>query len=215
VNYRLVVLTHGEGETLEAALDSFGEMVSPAPSELCVLRDGPGHSYIPRWAPRFSCRQIAAVAVGFCRATGACWDVAAAAGVDYVFHLEHDFTFLQRLDLRELAQVLDTNPRLAQMALMRGAVNDQEIAAGGLFESRAREYVPHGEPAWLEHTSYFTTNPSLMRRQFVADNPWPEHGERCEGLFGMELVARGYRFGVWGSGEPWCNHIGVRTGFGY
>ena len=64
----------------------------------------------------------------------------------------------------------------------------------------------------------FTTNPSLMRRQFMAENPWPaEYDQRCEGLFGIDLRERGYSFGAWGSGEPWVRHLGRRdrSGWGY
>jgi hypothetical protein len=31
----------------------------------------------------------------------------------------------------------------------------------------------------------------------------------------MDLRELGFDFAVWGSGEPWVEHVGVRTGFGY
>lgn len=207
--------------------------------------------------------------------------LAEEAAYEHVFWLEHDFVFTRNVDLRDLAAVLDTNQGstvavpehmpgnpsstgltgykttvggLAQMALMRNAVNNQEKAAGGLFESRPGQYMARGTacsgcggelawvtttppgysgwacttlggcshpplapaPVWLEHRSYFTTNPSLMRRAFMAEHPWPDYPDQCEGRFGIDLIQAGYSFGVWGDGSPWVEHIGAaRTGFGY
>lgn len=235
MNYTLVVLTHGDGPTLEQCLDSFEEYVAPAPALLHVIRDGYGYSYMPSWAIPSVCTQVDGTGpVGFCRATRSCWGVMANAPTDYVFYLEHDFVFTRALDLEPLAYELARDHRLAQMALMRNAVNEQEIAAGGLFESRADQCTPRwrddrtlgrenpypagGEfaPAWHEHRAYFTTNPSLMRTDFIRENPWPADSEpHCEGRYGIHLVEQGYRFGFWGAGEPWVEHIGIRDGFGY
>lgn len=228
MNYRLIVLTHGDDPACaEVTLDSFGEMVTPAPSELVIVRDGPGHSYVPGWAPnQWIGVQASEEPVGFCAATRYAWTRAAAApDADYVFWLEHDFEFIRPVNLAELAAVLSSEPTVAQMALMRDAVNQTEKAAGGLYESRPGQYTSRayyasgpdpgrGHP-WLEHRAYLTTNPSLMRRSFMQHNPWPDHPAECEGRFGIDLVERGYSFGVWGHGEPWVRHIGERTGFGY
>ena len=146
---------------------------------------------------------------GFCHATAQAWRAGAreeaGAEIDYVFYLEHDFRFVRTVDLKHLAEELDRDPSLAQMALMRNAVNAKEIAAGGLFESREEEYrrewtnSPYRNAAepWLDHSSYFTTNPSLMTRRFMVQNPWPDYEEECEGKFGLDLIDRGYHFGVW------------------
>jgi hypothetical protein len=68
----------------------------------------------------------------------------------------------------------------------------------------------------LRHRSFFSTNPSLLRRDFMVENPWPADGEPfCEGRFGLELVQKGYSFGIWGDGDIWVDHIGRREGFGY
>ena len=52
-------------------------------------------------------------------------------GPDFVFWLEHDFVFVKPLDLAPLMEVLDAHPTLAQMQLMRGAVNEREKRMGG------------------------------------------------------------------------------------
>ncbi len=244
MNYRLVVLTHGDGPTLEDTLDSFGDHVQGRPpTDVVIVRDGPGYTYVPSWqrhVPTWRVLQVAPGPVGFCKATAYAWACGAAPGPEFVFYLEHDFRITRPVYLVAMAAVLDANPQLVQMALMRDAVNDAEKAAGGLFESRPGQYerrsthIPleaspfRGSGAggrvidpgvvtadWLEHRAYATTNPSLMRRQFMADHPWPDYDAECEGRFGIDLVLSGYSFGVWGTGEPWVEHIGARTGFGY
>lgn len=261
MKYRLVVLTHGDKATLSDTLDSFAEHVEPAESEATIVFD----SADPFEHDRIRLRSLAPLLrstrgpLGFCGATKVAWEAGCEPGTDYVFHLEHDFVFTRNVDLAELAVVLDRSPRLAQMALMRGPVSDEERAAGGLFESRPGQYEAGGDlglqgsvagdgdpcprcgralcllpptsrpacehpsrggcgwrpPRWLQHRSYFTTNVNLMRRDFMVANPWPAYDERCEGRFGIDLVQAGYTFGVWGSGEPWTEHTGRRSGFGY
>lgn len=208
-------------------------MVTPAPSSWQMHQDGEGSPRIPEGLGRTSLTYITGgeprtppassglvrdaygkqYPIGFCRSTKASWECASRAVEDHVFWLEHDFEFLRPVDLRELASILDRLPHYAQMALMRDAVNSDEIAAGGLYELRRDEYTPLDH--WLSHRSYLTTNPSLMRTDFLRENPWPGYDSECEGRFGIDLVAAGYQFGAWGSGEPWVRHIGERTGHGY
>lgn len=233
MRYALALLTHGDAAPLARTLSSFREMVSPDPDALVVCYDGAtlygnGSPKLPPLVGAVATIVTTGKPSGFCAATRKLWSVAAAVeDVDYVFWLEHDFEFLRPVDLRALATPLTIDPYLAQMALMRNAVNEKERAAGGLFESRRDDYVPArledgwedivpgGDLRWLLHRSYFTTNPSLMRRSFMASRPWPEYEQQCEGLFGVDLVASGYAFAAWGEGEPWVSHHGVRTGFGY
>lgn len=234
-SYRLVVLTHAAGGgTLADALAAFEEHASPAPVEVLVVVDGPEFGYVAealkgRWQDAvLVVIHPAAKQGGFCAATRRAWALAAQGpGPLHVFYLEHDFLLTRGVHLADLAVALDMNPRLAQMALMRNAVNEQEKAAGGLFESRRDEYQeklaafpvpdhPRGPlQGWLEHRSYLTTNPSLMRRSFMQEHSWPAYDSECEGRFGIDLVQAGYSFGVWGVGEPWCAHAGVRSGYGY
>lgn len=226
MRYRLIVITHGGEETagqLADTIHSFYQHVTPAPVDKVLVEDGPPK---PSWCwadERLSTGWSGPH--GFCVATSAGWAAGAAChDVDFVYWLEHDFIHLRPVNLEALAAPLAADPMLAQMQMMRDAVNEAERAAGGLYESRPGQYLPRDErinfggiygPSWLEHTSYLTTNPCLMRRDFMAAHPWPEYESECEGRFGIDLVAAGYRFGVWGGGEPWVKHVGSRTGFGY
>lgn len=165
---------------------------------------------------------------GFGGAIRACWArLAEHSTVDYVFHLEQDFTLRRRVDLGELAAVMDTRPYLAQMALVRQAWNDEERAAGGLIACHPDAYQPATDGAgraWLEHRLFWTTNPSLYHLG-VCRRSWPD-GPQSEGRFTLDLLAQGLpgvaprdvRFGYWGRHDdgPWVEHIGeTRSGHGY
>ena len=235
LNYRLVVLTHGDSATLPGCLVAFDRHVTPAPSQTVLVIDGDepapaaldfihtrgGDSW---WSPTGR-------PLGFCGATAYTWAVGAEPGVDYVFWLEHDFEVCRPVDLRDLRQVLDYHGgdgvefvNLAQMALMRDAYSREERDAGGLFELRRADFVPmppqdhlliEYPTVWLK-TPWFTTNPSLMRRDFMAQNLFPDDGgTHCEGRFGVRLAQEGWSFGTWGDGTVYCHHVGVRTGHGY
>ena len=196
--YRLIVLTHGRSETLSETLATFHELVTPAPLYKTVFHDDGS--------------------LGFCRSCREAWTEAAKdLRVQHVFWLEHDFRFLRPVDLTELASVLDEQPQVAQMALMRDSIDDAERKAGGVYRFHKWDGVEHSHRyRWLEHSSNLTTNPSLMRRQFMADNPWPIYRSGCEGKFSANLRRRGYMFGTWDLGEVYVEHTGaLRTGHSY
>ena len=79
-----------------------------------------------------------------------------------MFHQEQDFTFNEPVELNRMAQVLDRNPHLMQMAMRRQPWNPIEEAAGGIVESDPDAYleVSDGLSTWLEHRKFFTTNRS-------------------------------------------------------
>lgn len=236
LRYELAILTHGRSSTLSATLASFRELVRPLPTRVRVFADGAPDAIYPASAvysafPDDESLPVAATysarQQGFCAATGRLWHESAnTEGVDYVFWLEHDFLIERRVSLEQLADLLEQHTELAQVALVRNPCNAEEERAGGVVENRPGAFSFHRDRvqaegvesnvAWLDHSAFFTTNPSLMRREFMQENPWPDDGKPyCEGRFGVQLVERGYRFGYFGDGFPWVRHIGVRDGRGY
>lgn len=138
--------------------------------------------------------------------------------VDYVFHLEDDFMFTRYVDLGAMRAVLDANERVCQMALRRQAWNQEEKTAGGLVQLAPDAYTERitGRHEWLEHSLFFTTNPSLYRADLMGSG-WPK-GANSEGKFTHQLLGQERTFGYWGRkwDEPWVLHIGEhRTGTGY
>jgi hypothetical protein len=124
------------------------------------------------------------------------------------------------LDWNDLAAALVRQPHLVQLALRRQPWNAEEAAAGGVVEVHPEDFTEctDGDATWLEHTRFFTTNPSIYRRDLCSVG-WPS-GTKSEGIFSVEIVAAhpDWRFAYWGardSGE-WCLHIGnERVGMGY
>lgn len=232
MEYRLVIVTHGKSETLPLAVASFAEHVATKPAEVALVIDGQnewGYGVDELLTPLrtigYDSSPVPWIAYptprrrGFCRTTARAWQIAAWPGpegvdIGYVYWLEHDFLHSQYIDLRLLAGALEEKPYLAQMSLMRQPVNEVEVAAGGLVESRPDEFEFMGR--WLEHRSYWTTNPSLFPRSIAMGRSWPTQ-PKCEGIFTASLLADRpeTRFGVWGNGEPRVEHIGQRDGFGY
>lgn len=237
LRYELAVLTHGRAKPLLGTLASFREQVRPEPARIRVFADAVADLASVVGAVRGTFPDLEDPDVsathpsrqnGFCRATTRLWAAAASdEEVDYVFWLEHDFRVERRVSLEQMASLLEQEPDLAQVALVRNAENHQERRAGGLIASRpgafeARQSTVEAEGVgwvvpWLEHRAFFTTNPSLMRRDFMRENPFPDDEQpHCEGRFGIELVRRGFRFAYWGDGIPWVQHVGDRQdGTGY
>lgn len=172
---------------------------------------------------------------GFGGAIRAAWEVLRTQPHDFVFHLEDDFTFNRPVDLRAMAGVLLTNPEIVQIALRRQPWNDLERAAGGVVEMHPEAYTdrhvwdntsrmadgredPRLHPI-LEHTQFWTTNPSLYRRSLLDIHHWPD-GEHSEGVWSQHLRTThpDWRFAYWGQRDdgPWVHHIGTeRVGTGY
>jgi hypothetical protein len=219
VRYRLILLTDGRG-LLQDTLESFLAHVRPRPAQVYAHADGQAGfdelaqviaATYTRVAPVWNVGGTT-TQQGFCSAVAECWAQAALAGVDFIYWLEDDFLHERDVDLEDFAAALLDNPQLAQMALCRPPANVHERTAGGLVASRPGEFTDRG--GWLEHRAYWTTNPSLFRRALADNFGWPLEPE-CEGLFGAALRATDHTFGLWGSGEPWVDHVGVRAGKGY
>lgn len=237
MRYLLCVLTmKGREEVLARTLASFERYVSPMPASLYVHVDGDGALPPVLYGGMEWHGEVDPEPVGFCRSTALAWDaVVAALNCDWAFWLEDDFEFLRPVDLGILARVMDAQPQLAQMALYRNSHNSDEVRHGGYMRLPGRTYARRAtslydgttrslgddecaeidEAAWFEHNSYWTTNPSIFRRETAVRFDWPSP-PKCEGKFGFELRAgrADTTFGVWGAGACWINHHDDRRGNG-
>jgi hypothetical protein len=240
--YHLAVLTHGDAPQLPDVIDAFVQHVEPAPSGIAIYVDGlDSYAKVERKRElldrHWTTAQIPGAIYGsptqegFCKATATLWQIVAQQAEPYVFWLEHDFVIDRDIDLRDFASILDLHPTVAQMTLMRDAYSREEHEAGGLFELRRGDFVAcetcitahddtspqpgFWEAPWMK-VWWFSTNPSLMRRDFMVEHPLVDDGEpHCEGRYGVQLREQGFDFGYWGSGEVYCRHVGVRDGHGY
>ncbi len=206
------MLTNGR-DCLRETLEAVKRYARPSPADLVLFDD----SFFAREPDRLNTLPWRVIrspeSLGFCRATQELWTLASEPGPDYVFWIEDDILLRRPVLIEAMADVLAVHPKIAQMGLMRQPVNDREIAAGGVFELYREHYKE--QSGWLESTTNFSTGCFLARRQFMVDHPWPDYDDSCEGRFSIDLLHRGFKFGVWGSGEPWVKHVGIRSGWGY
>jgi Cu/Zn superoxide dismutase len=222
VKYRLVVTTNGRPGVLDRMLESFHHRVRPRPSEVLIVDDSGDEHYVrylmqlagthPGWSVAWHPH-----VQGFCATVRDAWKAAAEGHLDWVYWSEDDFVYERGVELGDLAAVMEHEASIAQMAMMRQPVNETEIAAGSLLVAYRDRYQDQGSGSrrWLRSRTNFSTGSSLIRRRFMVERPWPDYPAECEGRYSLDLLAAGYEFGVWGAGEPWVRHEGVRSGTGY
>lgn len=211
----VLVMTDGRDSYLERTLGSLHANVRGPITEMWMHDDTGDDEYRARLAERHpDFRHInGGPRRGFGGAIVSAWEcLLEFSHADHVFHCESDFTFNRHIDLRAMVDVLETNPRLAQMALLRQPWNDTEKAASGVLNVCPGAFTEEGGAGreWLRHTAWFTTNPSVYRRTLCAEG-WP-HGEQSEGVFTRRLLDRhpDWCFGYWGARDSgaWVHHIG-------
>lgn len=136
----------------------------------------------------------------------------------WVFQVEDDFLYDKKVDLHDLIRLLEDNPDLTQVALLRRACFPKEIEAGGIINQNPDRYTrkEEGDLRWLEHTLFWTCNPCLFRRSLCKEFPWP-NSPASERVYTDTLTRRnGNRMAFWGHGEEHLTHIGeVKAGSGY
>jgi hypothetical protein len=218
----LLVMTDGRDDILAETLPIAAAHV---PHDRLVIHDDTG-DYAHRRMIADTYRSLSVDVIGgeqrrgFGGAITAAWEYIANKPEPFVVHLEDDFVLSRPVDWVDLADTLTRHPHLVQLALRRQPWNPEEHAAGGIVEQHPADYLDcfdHGG-AWLEHTRFFTTNPSIYRRD-LCRRGWPT-GPNSEGRFGIDLIAETpeSRFAYWGSRDSgeWCEHIGTdRAGTGY
>lgn len=140
------------------------------------------------------------------------WSVALDLGVDYVFHLEGDFTFNEKIDINRLSQIFQIENHLAQIAFKRQPVNHDEARYGGFMNMDPGAYIDRFDSNlnyyWVEHRKFFTLNPSLYPK-WICELGWQiGWGEKEFGnkLFENDLI----KCGFYGSkmDPPRVKHIG-------
>lgn len=194
----LLLIDDGREDYLDRCLESLAEHLPPV--DACVMVNDSDHE------------------LGFSGAIQAGWDAVLETDCKYVAHLESDFLLTERVPIRFMQLILEHDPTLAQIALLRQPWNDREQAAGGIIQQDPDSYEEHESVAgkWTTHSVCMTTNPSLYPRHIV-ERGWPQV-PASEGVFSAQLREDGYRFAFLGgkSDGPRCEHIGVhRTGCGY
>lgn len=218
-----LVITDGRDSYLNSAVESGRANLQGSITERWMYDDTGDDAYRARLAERFPDFEHinGGPRQGFGGAIQRAWgEISERSTARFVFHHEADFTFNQKVDLDEMAGLLQRQPHLAQVALRRQPWNAEEIAAGGIVEQHPDDYTERSDDhgaVWLEHRRFFTTNPCLYRRT-LCERDWPS-GDQSEGRFGIELTTQeAVSFAFWSSRDtpPLVHHIGEqRAGTGY
>lgn len=138
-------------------------------------------------------------------------DRVAADEFDYVLLWEADFLPEGMVPVRWMRDVLDGDPWLAQVALVRQPwfANEKD----GLLTSLERQGIRlEDRGGYLEHRGGWTCNPCLFPAVLPKLHPWPDCAW-SEAAYGQRLRKAGYRFSYLGGrlDSPRVIHHGVRT----
>jgi hypothetical protein len=215
-------MTDGRGDCLRRSIDTFHHLKGPI--SVRVIHDDSGDPAYAAWLwAEYGDDWVihsTGTRSGFAGAYRSAWTwLLEHDRNDWILQTEDDFLIGRDADLAAMVKVLNSHPKLAQLALRRQAWNPMEIAAGGIVEQHPDDYTdvtsPDGE--WLEHRRFWTTNPSLFHRRML-HRGWPD-GPHSEGHFGIGLFTdTDMVCGFWGSRDSgeWVEHIGShRVGSGY
>jgi hypothetical protein len=220
----LIVLTNGRRDCISQTILSIHKHLTGC-GDMVIVDDSGDPDYRAWLAAEFPDALVTAVAeqpAGYWRAMRTVWDIARGSGADAFWMHEDDFVMHEDVDLPCLDRVLEEQPHLTQIALLRGPWFGNEHEHGGVIEAleyQGQRFTEHtdGKHWWIEHRACFTGNPCLVpRRTFARD--WPE-GAWSESRFGRLLFADPDARGTyWGrrSDPPRVEHVGhERVGHNY
>lgn len=207
-----LIITDGRGEYLE---QMWGSLQWDGPDFThTVLVDDSGDDEYGQW-----CRELIRPDVfvhhnnrrGLAAAIQSGWN--ALGDVDYVLHLEEDFTFPEPIPVDRMMRLLDHEPDLAQVCLKRQPWSPIEVTMGGFMELHPNDYQNHicEGVRYVSHTRCFSFNPCLYPgwiRSFRADLEAPLTQVMLQGKL---------RFAYYGHTEddPRCIHIGEKRSAGW
>ncbi len=217
----LIVLGNGRQGCILRAIDSIRDNLKGFTS-LTIVDDSGDTDYRRRLERDLSADvvPVAGDRAGYWQAMRAVWRT--TAGHAQVFFWEEDFVLNDLVGAAELLDVLDTQPHLTQIALLRQPWFGNERAHGGLMEAlevqgNTFEERTDGSRWWIEHRACFTGNPSLIPAR-TFHQAWPD-GAWSESRFGRRLFRdKAARGAYWGrrSDPPRVTHIGhERAGSDY
>ena len=218
------VTTDGRKEFIEAAMPTWHDLTGNVIARIIV--DDSGDPAYREWLrATYGGADIVHVGgdrMGYNAAMKRMREVGLATGADYIFHLEDDFKLMRPLDLDDLTSVMEANPMLAQMALVRGPWYHNEVAHGGMIQALKAQGCAFtecgwGGTYWIEHRAVWTANPSVFPKK-IAMRHYPD-GDWSESAF-MRDIRETTRFkcAYWGrmTDEPMVDHIGTyKMGTGY
>jgi hypothetical protein len=221
-----IITTDGRGEFLERTIASWdqaqGEYVAK------IILDDSGDAEYREWLEQTFTPQgwhimwVGMTRQGYSAAMQNMRLIGITSGADYILHVEDDFVLNKPIDLHTITDIMNDNPQLAQMALVRQPWYANEIQFGGVIRALQDQGCnfdekTNGEHYWQEHIAVWTANPNLMPIK-VAHMEYPD-GNWSEAAFMRKLREETlFVCAYYGKleDEPMVTHIGdYKKGNGY
>jgi hypothetical protein len=156
--------------------------------------------------------------MGMAGAVKAAWKWALDENADYLFHVEEDFLFRDRIPLYYMVTILRNFPHLAQLVLKRQPWSAEEKQAGGRMQMNPELYKQRGyaKMSWVEHRWLFSLNPCLIPRRTL-ELEWEPGDGGAERSITDACLNAGLRFAYYGHRDdpPRCEHVGYQRSAGY
>lgn len=218
----LIVTTDGRAEFLEQTLASIDEHLRGDIGQR-LLWDDSGDAEHRRtlkaaYGDRYEVGWPGEERVGYQVSLRTLWERLVDADAPFVAHWEDDFLLNHDVELSEMEAILDLQPKLAQVALLRAPYYEPEHKPGTILGWKLASFRDRsaGGLRWLEHRLFFTCNPNVYRRDLCGMG-WPQQ-DSSERIAGNIMRSQGMRFSFLGhrSDPPALTHIGAyRAGGNY
>lgn len=221
MNVAFVLRCDGRRDFIERTVQSVSDHIKAPRFSYGVIVDDSGDADYAAWLdetfPFLEClHHPQRLGLGSCFQSAL--NVVLGTDADYAFMVEDDTPILRDVILTPLADVLNTDPQLAQLMFMRPPFNDEEIAAGGVYQLTPDEFTEHndGTSRWVTHNRWFGFQPSLVPRD-VIELMATKATNFLELGVTEPLKEAGYHFGYWGGLDdaPYCDHVGTMRSAGY
>jgi hypothetical protein len=151
--------------------------------------------------------------MGMAGAVQEAFRLALMVDAEFAFIVEEDFRFLEPIDLSMLAAILDRDPTLAQVVLLRQPWSPIEQAAGGIIQLDPFAYTEESFGmgcTFLRHGAIrdwgWSSNPTLIPRRTL-ELGWPDGNER---EMTLRCLDAGMSFAFYGGRDdpPRVEHVG-------
>jgi hypothetical protein len=175
MKFCVIIINDGRNDYLAKSLKSFSEnVVFPEGSEVTkiLIDDWPlerDEKEIKRLAKKYGVKTVILndTNLGVNQTVRKIWSEI-PKDIDYVWHQENDFIFLEKVNIQELMKVLES-PIIVQCALVRQAWFEDEKQCGTLMNTRPERWKDANVSGTdiVVHRDHFTFNPSLYKSKWL------------------------------------------------
>lgn len=174
-----ITLTSGRKEYLSKSRNSWYDLVIGNISEEIIV-DTSGDEDYARWlsetyktAKIFSLSKESVLGKtwdsGIKKAYEYFYDIAKTIDCDYILHTEDDYVLLNKINIKDVIDILDSDNNICQVHFIRQPWTKDEEDAGSVLRHCEKNGFKltekdNGKSYWVEHRSYFTFGPSIYKK---------------------------------------------------